>query len=148
MAFSGDEETMGFGFPREERDALVASAPEIFFLPPTRDLRYQWVCARLAVLEDDLMRELVVDAWRMCVPKMLHELPELPEPVAHVWDLLDRHDLQTVRPLLHPYVHWLDGPLRLRGRTNVLSHLADNPTPRPPDRVQVRDGQVYRWLHD
>jgi hypothetical protein len=146
VAFSGDEEEMGFGFPREERDDLVASAPDVFLLPPTRDLRYQWVCARLRGLDEDLMRELVVDAWRMCAPKMLHELPELPAPAARVWDLLDRQDRQAVRPLLHPDVRWHDGSLRLRGRSNVLAHLARSPTPRPPDHGEVRDGQVSRWV--
>ena len=89
VAFSVDEQEMGFGFPRAEREALVALAPEKFFLPTKGDLRYQWVCARLPALDDDEMRELVVEAWRMCVPKMLHELPELPEPTARVWDLVD-----------------------------------------------------------
>ena len=69
VAFSRDERQMGFGFPRTERDGLVASEPETFFLPGTADLRYQWVCAHVDRLADDEMRELVVDAWRMCVPK-------------------------------------------------------------------------------
>jgi hypothetical protein len=69
VAFSRDETVMGFGYPREERDALIASAPAVFHLPGTSDLRFQWVQAWLAELDPDLMRELVVDAWRMCVPK-------------------------------------------------------------------------------
>jgi len=32
-------------------------------------MRYQWVLARLAALEHREMRELVIDAWRMVVPK-------------------------------------------------------------------------------
>ena len=44
-AFSADEAVMGFGFPRAERDGLVASDPQTFLLPPARDLRYPWVCA-------------------------------------------------------------------------------------------------------
>jgi len=68
-AFSRDELSMGFGFPKAERDGLIASDPETFFLPPERDLRYQWVCAHLPRLGDDEMREFVIDAWRMCVPK-------------------------------------------------------------------------------
>ena len=69
LAFSRDETTMGFAFPREERAALVASEPEKFLMPPASDLRYQWVVARLDALDHDELRELVVDAWRMCVPK-------------------------------------------------------------------------------
>ena len=68
-AFSRDETIMGFGFPREEREALVASAPDTFLMPRPSDLRYQWVCVRLDAIEVDELRELLVDAWRMCVPK-------------------------------------------------------------------------------
>jgi hypothetical protein len=71
VAFSRDEQQMGFGFPREERAQLVASAPDKFLMPRKSDLRYQWVEVRLAALDQDEMRELVVDAWRMCVPKGL-----------------------------------------------------------------------------
>ena len=146
VAFSVDEQEMGFGFPRAEREALVALAPEKFFLPMKGDLRYPWVCARLPALDDDEMRELVVEAWRMCVPKMLHELPELPEPTARVWDLVDQREWAEVRPLLHPYLHFRDRSTELRGRTQALRHLADHPTPKPPSEVEVRDGQLYRWL--
>jgi hypothetical protein len=69
VAFSRDETLMGYAFPKEERDALIASDPEKFLLPPTSDLRYNWVVVRLDKLEPDEMREFVVDAWRMCVPK-------------------------------------------------------------------------------
>jgi len=68
---SPDETLMGFGFPKEERESLVAARPDTFLMPITSDLRYQWVRARMAALEADEMRELVVDAWRMCVPKFL-----------------------------------------------------------------------------
>lgn len=148
VAFGKDEQTMGFAFPREQRDDLVASAPDVFFLPPPRDLRYQWACARLPALDDEEMRELVTDAWRMCVPRMLHDLPELPAPAAETWGLIDAGDLVAARPLLHPYLHWHDRDLALRGRSNVLAHLREHPRPRPPDRVEVRDGQVYRWARD
>ena len=66
---SPDEERMGFAFPREERAALVASRPETFMMPLPSDERYQWVRARLPALGVDELRELLVDAWCMCVPK-------------------------------------------------------------------------------
>ena len=66
---SPDEERLGFGFPRDERAALVASRPETFMMPLPSDERYQWVRARLAMLDEDELRELLVDAWCMCVPK-------------------------------------------------------------------------------
>jgi hypothetical protein len=60
---------MGFGFPKEKREALVRSEPDKFMMPGKGDLRYQWVECRLAALDVTEMRELVLDAWRMCVPK-------------------------------------------------------------------------------
>jgi hypothetical protein len=71
VAFSRDETTMGFGYPKHERDALVASDPETFFLPGQSDLRFHWVCCHLARLDHDYMTELVCEAWRMVVPKFL-----------------------------------------------------------------------------
>ena len=68
-AFYDDDTIMGFAFPREEREALVASEPDKFLMPEPRDMRYHWVVARLDQLDLDEMRELVLDAWRMCVPK-------------------------------------------------------------------------------
>jgi hypothetical protein len=69
LAFSRDETTMGFAFPKEEREALVASEPRKFEMPPTSDLRYHWVVVRLDAIDRTEMREIVVDAWRMVVPK-------------------------------------------------------------------------------
>jgi hypothetical protein len=69
LAFSRDETLMGFGFPKEEREALVASEPDKFMMPPASDLRYHWAVVRLAAIDRQEMRELVLDAWRMVVPK-------------------------------------------------------------------------------
>jgi len=69
LAFSRDEEIMGFAFPKHERDALIASEPEKFVMPGTADQRYNWVLVRLGVITGTEMRELVIDAWRMVVPK-------------------------------------------------------------------------------
>jgi hypothetical protein len=71
VAFSRDELVMGFGFPREEREALVASQPTVFHLPNASDMRFQWVQAWMSELDEPLMEELVIDAWRMCVPKKI-----------------------------------------------------------------------------
>jgi hypothetical protein len=72
-SISPDEALLGFGFPREERESLVASEPDKFLLPRQSDLRYQWVVARMAALDPDELRELVTDAWAMCVPKKVRE---------------------------------------------------------------------------
>ncbi len=69
VALSRDETAMGFGYPRDERAALIAGEPEKFFMPERSDERYHWVRVWLDRLDEDEMRELVVDAWRMCVPK-------------------------------------------------------------------------------
>lgn len=69
LAFSHDESTMGFAFPKEERVALVAARPDTFAMPGTGDLRYNWAVVRLAAIDDTEMSELVVDSWRMVVPK-------------------------------------------------------------------------------
>ena len=66
---SADEERMGFGFSKEERAALVASEPAKFMMPLRGDERYSWVRARLAALDASELRELLIDAWCMVVPK-------------------------------------------------------------------------------
>jgi hypothetical protein len=69
LAFARDETLMGFAFPKDEREALMASDPEKFLMPKPADLRYNWVVVRLAAIDEEEMNELVVDAWRMVVPK-------------------------------------------------------------------------------
>ena len=69
LAFSRDETVMGFAFPKEQRDWLVGGSPEKFMQPSKSDLRYHWVDVRLAAIDEREMRELVLDAWRMVVPK-------------------------------------------------------------------------------
>lgn len=68
-SLSPDESLLGFGFPREERAALVAGDPDKFLMPVKSDERYQWVRLRLAAVDADELAELLLDAWRMCVPK-------------------------------------------------------------------------------
>lgn|SRR5574341_741720 len=69
LSISPDERSMGFGFPKEERAALVASEPDKFFMPIPSDMRFHWVRVWLDKLDEAEMRELVVDAWRMVVPR-------------------------------------------------------------------------------
>ena len=69
LAFSRDETVMGFAFPKEERHMLVDTEPDKFMLPGESDMRFNWVHARMDALEQGEMRELVLDAWRMVVPK-------------------------------------------------------------------------------
>ena len=56
--------------------AMVNGANEYvvttFFHPPVSDLRFNWVCGRLAKLDGDELRDLIVDAWRRVVPKRVY----------------------------------------------------------------------------
>jgi hypothetical protein len=69
LSFSRDATVMGFAFPKEERDWLIGGTPEKFMQPDRSDLRYNWVLVRMAAINEMEMRELVIDAWRMVVPK-------------------------------------------------------------------------------
>lgn len=80
VAFSLDETVMEFAFPKEERAALVDSEPHKFQMPSASDVRFNWVRAQLAALEPTEARELVVDAWRMVVPKKLSRAYDLAHP--------------------------------------------------------------------
>lgn len=71
LAFSEDDTIMGFAFPKEERDALVAARPDTFRLPRASDMRFNWVVVWLAMIDLDELYELVIDAWAMVVPKKL-----------------------------------------------------------------------------
>ena len=71
VAFSRDEATMGFGYPKEHRAMLIEAEPALFFLPRASELRFNWVCCHLAMLDEGYLTELVTEAWRMVVPKFL-----------------------------------------------------------------------------
>jgi hypothetical protein len=68
-AVSPDETILGFGFPKEERAALIAAEPDRFLLERPSDARYNWIDARMAALSRSEAREFIIDAWRMVVPK-------------------------------------------------------------------------------
>ncbi len=73
VAFSRDETVMGVAFPKEERAAMVAAEPDKFTLPRTSDMRYNWIHVRLDAIDLEELRELVIDGWRMCVPKKISD---------------------------------------------------------------------------
>ena len=66
---SGAVAVLCLAFPKEWRDALIGSEPDKFMMPSPSDLRYNWVLVRLASIDAIEMRELVLDAWAMVVPK-------------------------------------------------------------------------------
>jgi hypothetical protein len=69
LAISRDETTMGIGFPKEWRSIVVEAEPHKFTLPRESDMRFQWIHVRLAAIDKTEMRQLVLDAWKMVVPK-------------------------------------------------------------------------------
>ena len=71
LAFSANETEMGFAFPKELREALVESDPDVFRMPGPADLKYNWAVARLGAIDRDEMRDLVLEAWSMVVPQQV-----------------------------------------------------------------------------
>ena len=69
LAFARDETMMGFAFPKQWREAAVESEPEKFLMPKGGDLRYNWLVVRLDAIDQDEMRELVLEAWSIVVPQ-------------------------------------------------------------------------------
>jgi hypothetical protein len=65
--------------------------------------------------------------------------------VDEVLAAVERQDWPQVKALLHPYLHWNESQLAIRGRTKVLARLAAGPAPTPPVTFELRDGQIYRW---
>jgi hypothetical protein len=84
VAFSRDETIMGFAFPRDEREFLVGSDPDKFLMPRESDMRFNWVQVRVAALDAREMRELVLDAWRMVVPKKVAAAYEADHPISRL----------------------------------------------------------------
>jgi hypothetical protein len=61
-------------------------------------------------------------------------------------EAIRQRDWESLRPMLHPYLHWKDGGASIRGRTKVMAHLTLHPQARPPSSWEFRDGQIYRWV--
>ena len=96
VALSRDELTMGCGFPKEERAAMVAAEPDKFFMPIPSELRYQWIEVYLTAIDPVEMSELVTDAWCMVVPKKVSA--ERLAHLGHPSDLLRDPGDGPVRP--------------------------------------------------
>ena len=60
---------------------------------------------------------------------------------------LAARDWATVHLLLRPDLHWTDTEGHvLRGRSNVLAMLQHVDAVDLPASVELRDGQIYRWV--
>ena len=67
---SDDGQQAGVKTTRQEQSALIAAAPETFGVPAYVG-RHGWVSVRLATVDPDELRELLVEAWRQTAPKRL-----------------------------------------------------------------------------
>jgi hypothetical protein len=65
--------------------------------------------------------------------------------VREVLSAVERHDQVALKALLHPYLHWSEPRIEIRGRVKVLARLVASPGPAPPASYELRDGQIYRW---
>jgi hypothetical protein len=59
---------------------------------------------------------------------------------------LEDGDVDEIHETLHPYLHYVraDGTV-LRGRSKLIAEL-DGRLPAPPASIELRDGQIYRWV--
>ena len=145
VAFSRDETAMGFGFPRVERDGLIASDPETFFLPPTSDLRYQWVCARLAGSTPTRCASWSPTPGGCACPRCSTSCPTCRRPRRRrgprSTPAMGRR-APAAAPLPALARPWRRGPWAHEGaRPPARRADAEAPT-----EVEIRDDQVYRWL--
>jgi hypothetical protein len=69
LGFGRDETVMGFACPKAERQGLVTAEPDKFLLPDTANMRYNWAAVHLGAIDQVELRELVIEAWTMVVPK-------------------------------------------------------------------------------
>ena len=133
---------MGFGFPKAERDGLIESDPETFFLPPTRDLRYQWVCAHLDRLD---ARGDARAGHRRLADVHADDAARPPGAAGADRGSLGgdgRGGVGRAAAAAPPPPAVRRRRTSLRGRTTVLRHLQESPTPQAAD--QRRDPRRRR----
>ncbi len=77
-----EDKVLGVKCPKEEREELIASEPEKFFIRHGHDDAWPWLRVRLAALDDeDELHAILVDSWRQAAPKKLLDAhPELAPP--------------------------------------------------------------------
>ncbi|MFI0366527.1 MmcQ/YjbR family DNA-binding protein [Actinomadura sp. 1N219] len=64
------DETIMLKATREEQEALVAEAPEVYS-PSWAGGRFAWVEIKLAMVDPVELAELVTEGWRLSAPKRL-----------------------------------------------------------------------------
>ncbi|MFJ9909837.1 MmcQ/YjbR family DNA-binding protein [Streptomyces sp. NPDC101152] len=76
-----DETSIAVRCPKEERDELVLSEPQKFWIAG-HEAQFAWVRVRLTALEDDgELGDILADSWRQAAPtRLLEAYPELGLP--------------------------------------------------------------------
>jgi hypothetical protein len=69
-AHFGEDEVLVIRTDFHERAALIQEDSETFAVMPHYET-YRGVLVRLATVPDDLLRELLIEAWRLVAPKRL-----------------------------------------------------------------------------
>ncbi|MEV5964759.1 MmcQ/YjbR family DNA-binding protein [Kribbella sp. NPDC051952] len=67
---SGDETRLHLKALREEQEALVAEDPDVY-APSWAGGRFAWLDVDYAAADDQELRELITEAWRLSAPKYL-----------------------------------------------------------------------------
>lgn len=67
---SEDETRLILKALREEQEALVAEAPDVYS-PSWASGRFAWLDVDIAAADDEELSELVTEAWRLSAPKYL-----------------------------------------------------------------------------
>jgi hypothetical protein len=53
---------------------MVAAEPDKFMFPRASDIRYNWIYVRLDAIDLEELRKLMIEGWRICVPKSVSAL--------------------------------------------------------------------------
>ena len=65
-----DGESLVIGVDFEEREVLMAAAPEKFYITD-HYLNYPWMLVRLSAVRRDEIRDLLIQSWRRAAPRRL-----------------------------------------------------------------------------
>ncbi|MEV6315428.1 MmcQ/YjbR family DNA-binding protein [Streptomyces sp. NPDC051776] len=73
-SLADDDASIGVKCPIDDREELIASEPEKFFLRGGHDENFPWLRVRLAALDDaEELAAILLDAWRLTAPRRLAE---------------------------------------------------------------------------
>ncbi|MET8676556.1 MmcQ/YjbR family DNA-binding protein [Streptomyces sp. NPDC004647] len=74
VSLADDDASMGVKCPIEDREELITSEPEKFFVRPGHDDNFAWLRVRLAAVEnEEELRAILLDSWKQAAPRKLAE---------------------------------------------------------------------------